>query len=272
MIETCSTGEEGCLEWSAGEDCASHEPPQFCFVSDTGATCVDECVDRCTTIDARGCNLDAVSTCERNDSGCLDWVVEEDCTLLTPVHVCDENEGNPICVLACTDACTPAGATRCAGVFVERCTTNVETGCLAWATDTNCSSLDPPRTCSDATGTPTCVLGCTDACPAVDDLRCNDDLLEICRTGTSGCREWQLQTNCATLEPPQTCDDTGTPACVPLCIDACETADDLRCNEDLLEICRTGTSGCLEWQLQTNCALLEPPQTCDDTVTPMCIE
>lgn len=272
LIQTCVMGSEGCHEWSDGTDCATMEPPQFCVVAETGAECVDECVDRCPAVDDLGCNLDMVSTCQISEYGCLDWEVTEDCTLIEPPMVCDDTGETPTCVLACSDECPAADDTHCVGDVIQACTL-AASGCLEWLTGLDCAALEPAQECDDSSGTASCVTSCVDACPSDGALQCSGDLVEVCGTGSSGCLEWSTQTDCSLEVPPQTCNaSSGTPTCASSCSDSCPSDGDLQCNLDAVEVCGTGSSGCLEWSVQTDCTALVPAQECDDSGTPTCVE
>ncbi|MFW5740664.1 MAG: PPC domain-containing protein, partial [Myxococcota bacterium] len=216
----------------------------------------------CATVGERICSDDAASVlvCKLNSDGCAVWSTERPCG------------DNATCVDAacsCNNECDTAGLDRCSGDVVETCAMDA-VGCLGWQTVTNCA--DSSQQCVLTGNDATCEGGCTDGCPAENDLRCQGDLLQSCDMGTDGCLHWITSQDCGA--DSLVCDDTGaTPACVESCQDTCPSEGDMQCEGDAIETCSMGTDGCLAWETTTNCADNDPPQTCDASGTvPVCAD
>ena len=121
---------------------------------------------------------------------------------------------NPLIVTVtetiCVDRCDTQNALRCTGELLETCALQ-PTGCLDWQQTSDCAATG--LHCNAATGTPQC-LACQDTCPKVADLRCNATAVEQCTVQPSGCADWTVNIDCASM-PGAVCDDTmGAPNCV----------------------------------------------------------
>jgi subtilisin-like proprotein convertase family protein len=140
VIQTCTEGTDGCLDWVDGVNCAA--TAETCDDSSGTAECV--CADECTLAETR-CNMTVIQTCENGTEGCTVWADTTDCGALD---------------LACDDTAEPAvctgGGDSCADVQVitslpfEKSGTDftVDYGDDVLFTDDSC--YDRPGTQADA--------------------------------------------------------------------------------------------------------------------------
>ena len=147
------------------------------------------------------------------------------------------------CTTGCSDACELDNRV-CSGDTLRVCVADTETGCTVWS-DTDCTLTS--ETCQVIETVAQCAA-CEDEC-TLDAEQCNanDDGIEACVLGASGCTEWQ---NAACPQATPLCElQAGEPTCVADCEDAC-TLDVKQCNtaNDGIETCVTGAQGCTEWQ------------------------
>ncbi len=147
------------------------------------------------------------------------------------------------CTSGCSDACELDNRV-CSGDTLRVCVADTETGCNVWS-DTDCTLTS--ETCQVIEQVAQCA-SCEDACTLnAEQCNANDDGIEACVLGASGCTEWQ---NAACPQATPLCElQAGTPTCVADCEDAC-TLDVKQCNlaADGIETCVTGAQGCTEWQ------------------------
>ena len=263
VVQTCSTGTSGCLEWQDTTDCSQNTPAQTCAVSGGVAACSDECSDNCPAENDLQCSGDEIQTCTMGTDGCLDWETTTDCSQNTPAQTCNASSGTPVCSDTCSDNCPTENDLQCSGDEIQTCTMGTN-GCLDWETTTDCSQNTPAQTCSDSGGTPVCSDTCTDNCPAENDVQCSGDEIQTCTVGTNGCLDWETTTDCSQNTPAQTCSDSGgTPVCADTCTDNCPAANDTQCSGDTIETCTLGSNGCLDWVMTTDCSTNTPAQTCN---------
>ncbi|TNE48030.1 MAG: trypsin-like serine protease [Deltaproteobacteria bacterium] len=72
VVEECTTQPKGCLQWQAKQTCTEKE------ICQKGA-CKLKCSDTCTTENETRCQSNKVEACQRQDSGCLDWIESQTC-------------------------------------------------------------------------------------------------------------------------------------------------------------------------------------------------
>jgi hypothetical protein len=151
VVEICSVGDNGCLEWTPETDCS--QASEYCDETGGDATCLPVCIDQCNAAGDTQCDGDIIETCSvrGGEEGCLGWVSGDDCSANN--QYCDASQGDAECV--CDDECTTDGDLQCAenGDAVEVCEMAAN-GCLAWAVDTTCVGED---TCGVVDGTPACI-------------------------------------------------------------------------------------------------------------------
>jgi len=249
---------------SEGKPCLDNGTCLDDLICNAERICVG-CTPNCTQADARRCRTDegATEQCLLNASGCLTWQVQQTCG--ANEH-CELVTGVPSCEPGCTDNCGPNQATRCSGAVVQRCET--DGACLRWTDVQDCS--DDSQACVVVAGSAECGT-CNANCPNVGDLHCNGNLLEICADAGGNCLVWQLQQNC-TLNG-LICEETGTPACVQGCTDACDEASYPACNGTVLETCVLQADGCSDLIPEEDCSLRGMGWTCDPgAVPPACVQ
>jgi hypothetical protein len=110
---------------------------------------------------------------------------------------------------------------------------------------------------------------CDDTCTTADETRCASDIVQTC-VESNGCLLWEDTEDCAASN--QECmEDGGDAFCWAGCQDECDTIGDLQCNGDLIEECTEDATGCLYWEIDTDCSTTN--QTCEVVgTTPECVE
>ena len=212
VVYECVADGDGCLFWEGQLNCSG--AGQSCGELDGEITCIGCANDRCDELGLRSCRRQTIQVCERQDDGCLDWEIVEDCAELEPAHFCSDDGTEVACVEECVDNCDEAGTTRCSGLFVEACVYQ-EYGCLDWEEFSDCAASDSDW-CDDSGDEARCVA-CDHRCPAVDDVRCADSVVSTCQADTHGCRDWEAGLDCSTLDPVQLCqEEAGSASCVEL--------------------------------------------------------
>jgi len=170
------------------------------------------CTDGCTVAGARRCSGTQVETCGDSDGdGCLDWGASEACG---QGLVC----ANGFCALACEDACSTVGATKCDANAVATCGDFDDDGCLEWGQPTACSGTE---SCSNGR----CAEACVSECPALGATRCDGAGVSTCGdTDADPCREWGTVVPCG---EGLTCSNG---ACAATCSDECATSGQAICS------------------------------------------
>ncbi len=154
VVEVCERQDDGCLDWEEERDCSDLDPPRECQEDGGNAECVLGCRDECDSSGDSRCNEGGeVETCERQDDGCLDWVVTDACD--GEFEYCDEDGGGADCE-TCDNECEAADLAQCNEDVVEICTAD-ENGCLAWVEETDCAALEPAQECYTIDGAPICL-------------------------------------------------------------------------------------------------------------------
>jgi len=91
------------------------------------------------------------------------------------------------------------------------------------------------------------------SCEQEGQKQCSSDgtAIEQCTKNEDGCLVWQTIQSCGDDE--QCIETDGTPACT--CVDQCPEEGQKRCNDDntIVQVCQTGSNGCLQWVDETNC-------------------
>ena len=257
IIQTCTTGTDGCLGWVDGTDCA--DTSEVCEESDTGAACATECSDECLPAGGTQCSVTTIQTCTEGTDGCTDWVDGTDCA--DSGQICDVSITGAACAYDCDDTCLPEGGTRCLDDVIQDCTAGTD-GCTDWVDGTDCTTTD--QFCSDVTGTAACVDACEDLCMPVGGTQCSGTVIQTCTVGTDGCTDWVDGTDCSSTS--EACDDSsGTASCVAGCTDECTTSGDTQCSGTTIQFCGLDTDGCMYWFDVIDCTTLG--YTCNDAVT-----
>ena len=96
VVETCSQGSSGCLEWTQTKDCAAEN--KSCDATGGTAKC-GACADQCTW-GQKQCSGNVIQTCLQGTGGCTEWSTTEDCAAIG--QLCQPNAGSPICGGGCT--------------------------------------------------------------------------------------------------------------------------------------------------------------------------
>ena len=194
--------------------------------------CRDACAAGERRCDGAG---SAIERCAEEPAGCLAWV-RQPC----PEGLgCDEGDGQVVC--RCDDACE-VGEIGCAGLELERCVADPETGCARRQREA-CPAERP--FCRDAAAGASCEADCPVPCQP-GDMQCQG------RDTVLRCRQ---QGDCWVLVPEpcadgDVCDEGG---CAPACVDldedgygdACDDGPDCddrndRVNPGAEEVCGDG--------------------------------
>ncbi|MBN2497636.1 MAG: hypothetical protein JXR96_23790 [Deltaproteobacteria bacterium] len=213
-IQMCRRGDDGCLYWIDGVDCAA--TGRRCDPEAEPVECIDPCADSdCERAGASRCAGRLIRTCEADQDGCLHWTDGEDCGLTG--RFCDGTADPVACVDECVSDCDAEYDRRCAGDWVQLCRLG-EDGCLHWQDDQDCSLSR--RTCVEDNGPAECVDICANLC-SLDETRCKRAVIQRCEVDTNGCLDWVDVEDCA--EQGLYCDWSG------VCIDApCQPIPPLR--------------------------------------------
>ena len=157
-----------CRESGAPIDCDAGER------CEQGA-CIDStlpCSDECTTAGESICFGDTTRVCGNFDSDtCLDLGAPVSCGL---GQQCSAGQ----CVSFCTDECSTAGETECAGDGVRTCGDNNNDGCFEWSPVVGCAG---GTFCSSGS----CVDTCVDECANAGQFVCTPD-----GSGVSSCGQY----------------------------------------------------------------------------------
>jgi len=208
VIESCTAGSDGCLDWTGGTDCG--ETGEFCDDAGTDAVCADECADECLPADATQCSGTVVQTCSVGSDGCTDWVDGTDCS--DSGEECSESTGTAACLASCTDECDTEGATQCStSDMVQNCLLESD-GCTYWEDVYDC--ITTGYYCDDASGDAYCIRPCTDECDTLGATQCGGDLIQTCTEDTyDGCDYWVDGTDCSATG--EVCSDgSGSASCM----------------------------------------------------------
>ncbi len=129
VVMTCVTQPNGCLDFSAGTDCAASG--MICQVNDEVASCVISCNDTCAAVGDHRCDGSELEQCTADGNGCLSFTLVEDCAAsartctLTPAPGC-----------ACVNTCSEDA---CVGNVISDCATDAH-GCLHPVTGADCAA------------------------------------------------------------------------------------------------------------------------------------
>ena len=205
VIETCTAGSDGCLDWAPGTDC--DDTGQFCEDS----MCVDECMDECLPAASTQCDGTVIEACTEGSDGCLDWVAGTDCN--DTDEMCGITGGAAACYTDCTDECDTEGATQCDTDMVQYCVAESD-GCSYWEDVYDCTTTG--YYCDDASGDAYCIRPCVDECDTDGAQQCSDmEVIQTCTLNTwDGCNYLVDGTDCTGTG--EVCDvDSGVASCVP---------------------------------------------------------
>jgi len=203
MLRRCAPV-DGCLRYEDDRDCS--DDGLVCRSTAEGAQCAPGCAAGECAPGERRCDADAIEVCDVGPLGCLEWLVELDCTVRD--EVCDDSADMPFCHPRCAAVCEVLGSMRCDATVVQRC--EEVAGCLSWVNLEDCSR--DRRTCGESDGEVQCV--CAGIC--VDgERRCHGTEVDRCILRSDGCWAWQAFFDCHEVTS-WVCDDTGAsqPACV----------------------------------------------------------
>jgi len=237
-VEECNDfDQDGCLEWGNPLDCQGN---MVC----AGGYCATSCVNECTAIGARKCDLNRAVVCgDYNTDGCLEWGDATDCDPQTCT--------NGYCADACADECTAPDARTCDGNGFKVCGDFDEDPCLEWGTVQACG---PGQTCSAGY----CGDTCQDECTVANARRCNETLAVVTCGNHDGdpCLEWGS---------PVPCDEGLVCAngfCENRCQNECTVVQARKCDESgrVVRCDDYNHDGCLEWGTGIAC---DPPLVCD---------
>ncbi len=226
-VHTCQTQANGCLGWSAPQNCPSG---QTCASGQCG--CASTCPKGATQCNQDGSGFE---TCQTQADGCLGWSTAQACP---GGQTCSSGR----CASTCTDACA-ANATQCSSDAsgVETCAQQ-SNGCLGWSAAVAC---DSGKTCSGGQ----CKTTCTNVCTK-DATRCAPDGAEIqtCNLQANGCTDWSAAVACPA---GQTCSNGQ---CATTCTNVC-TQNGTRCAPDGsgIQTCSVQANGCTDWSASVAC-------------------
>lgn len=205
------------------------------------------CKNQCKVAGESRCWEDTVQTCNWVDDWCLAWIDMEDCA--ADDSSCLDDEHGVRCIREC-DECTEPGESRCQTNTIQVCTQD-ENKCLVWASVVNCSYYD--EQCEVVDSVPRCTATCEDECDSLGSKRCSGAVVETCLEAGSGCLEWRATEVC---EDGEVCEQGQLfTQCVPACSDACPQRGETRCEQNTVVVCAMQESGCLDWELDQDCAL-----------------
>ncbi|MBQ1265963.1 MAG: hypothetical protein IIY06_04250, partial [Proteobacteria bacterium] len=196
-------------------------------VCDTATwTCVDQ-KPACTE-GATQCSGTIIQTCTNGA-----WVNGTDCN--TTNQICDSTANPVVCKDQEPGKVCEEGVKQCDGEVLQVCRDN------AWATDTDCATLDNKECKADGNGSFACVDKTPVACTTEGEKQCASNVLQVCEDGN-----WKDDTNCANnTDGKIVCgDDNGTAACVAPAGCDDKAHGDIRCKADSeadREICDNGT-------------------------------
>lgn len=246
-VEACLENDEGCLLWEDQGGCGDR---QQC--GDGVCACQDDC-----EAEESRCDGELLIVCSRDDDGCLFEENLSDCSSMD--QSCEIIDSEAMCIGCETDLCDEAGLFQCAGNVVQTCVVDAE-GCLDWEDTTDCAALDPPQRCSDEDDA-TCVEGCTDSCDVDGETQCAGMVVETCTDANAdGCLAWELETDCT--DSGGYCGDIGDGAVCLSCDDRCPEEGASQCVGSFVDSCIADSNGCLRWEAETDCAVLDPVQVC----------
>lgn len=253
-VEECGQNSDGCLLWNDEDLCDDFE---VCSDASGEPECV--CDNGCDAEGDTQCADDVVQVCAVDRDGCFYWDDEEDCSETS--MTCEVLDGAALCS-GCSNECETEDDSQCEGEVIQTCEVGAD-GCLEWVDGTDCASLVPVQFCDDTDDAALCTNECVDRCLAADDTQCDGEIIETCEVIASGCLDWVAGTDCSTLEPPTTCDDTGGSAsCIGTCEDQCPVAEEQRCVAGVIESCAEAADGCLDWVAGDDCSAMDPPAIC----------
>ncbi len=248
VIETCSVGSDGCLDWAPGTDCG--DTGQFCDDTGTDATCVDECMDECLPVDATQCSGTVIETCAVGSDGCTDWVAGTDCS--DTGEACEDGSGTAACYTPCTSDCDTELDSQCTTAdWVQMCLFD-EDGCLYWTDVVDCTA--PGYYCDDSTGEALCISPCEDECDTEGVTACESDMIQTCTLNVfDDCLYWIGGTDCTGTGDICTIDDTSGDAVCIAPIPVLLLGDDLDTSEwDAFRTALTATGLTFdEWDLDS---------------------
>ncbi len=300
VIETCSVGASGCLEWAVGADCAAVSG-QVCEESGGTAACI-VCESDCATEGESRCGRDdyirsstpalaipdgggSATTC----GGATIYVADEITTSgsnpindvnvsidISHSYVSDldiflkfvDDTGTSRCVELSTDN-GGSGNDFIDTVFDDEAATAITSGSAPFTGD-----FRPEGTLSTFDGLSmngTWTLYVNDDV-GMDAGILNDWSLRIANAGAvietctllpSNCRAWVSGTDCAASG--DFCEDSSGSASCVACLDACPVGGDTHCSGEVIETCGAGGLGCLEWAVSSDCPAINLGDVCDDS-------
>ncbi|MBQ9396396.1 MAG: metallophosphoesterase [Proteobacteria bacterium] len=192
------------------------------------------CEDACKEGEIQ-CDQNIVMACERLETGCLKWTVDEICAAGT--H-CDDSTHK--CEDGCLEICDGATQDKCNAQGLLKCVTD-EAGCAVWEVAGSCPE---GMTCDP--GTSKCADACAKSCSA--DVRCTDAGVESCSVDENGCAVWTLTEKC---QKKQFC-DTETFKCMDGCKNECAEGEK-KCVGNGLAECKASEDGCFRWDAPVAC-------------------
>lgn len=205
---------------------------------DEPLSCTDNCEDGSVQ-----CDKNAVMQCQRNEKGCLDWAVIEECG--TGSH-CDDSTLS--CEGGCDEICPSEAEERCNESGLLKCTSD-SAGCAVW---------EPAGKCPEGTACniekALCVPECAETCDPASPVQCTSEGIDNCESDSDGCAVHHV-------EPCETgtfCDPNEF-KCVP-CAEVCDPNIPKRCSSKGVETCSNDASGCAVWTLSMSCG---ENQSCD---------
>jgi len=236
---------DGCLEWGGHTNCPAGYRCE-------NAQCVEDCSDDCDTPGLQVCDGAGYKVCGQHDGdACLDW------SAIVPCGAGETCSGGS-CSATCSHECA-AGQRECFGSGWRECgEANDGDACRDWLAVHPCAAWEacPPAS-------PSCVVTCSDECPAQGAVGCTPDLAGtrtcLANVDADPCLEWGGATACAS---GRVCDPASA-ICVLACAQECGPEGSRRCTGDGLgyETCAANVDAdeCLEWGFPTSCPA---PQTC----------
>lgn len=250
-FQECKTDQaKGCTYWGQLESCPQG---QYCAQGACAASpssCPQVCqagAKRCAGVSVQVCEADPVTRCLR-------WSQVQQCPSNQSCQkgACQAGPGN--CPLACS-----AGAARCVGDKIQRCTTDAK-GCLVWSAEETCPNNQScsNNECQGSQG------GCKDLC-ASGAKRCVGVAVQSCERAGNGCLEWSTPIPCPTGQGCQAgaCQSGGSS-----CQDQCREGD-TRCQGVEIQSCQR-QGQCTTWVRSRQCGANQSCKSESNGVTCAC--
>ncbi|MBR4986774.1 MAG: metallophosphoesterase, partial [Proteobacteria bacterium] len=235
-VWTCRKNLEGCLAWSEDDVCSDEthcDASSYTCVSNDPGQCTDQCTEN-----AQKCESNAVWTCQKNGSGCTEWIETLACQSGTN---CDASSYT--CKAGCNEICETNNKKRCSGDRLEQCETD-ENGCASWSLLEECEgACDAQKLACPAEQ---CVSECTigeKACSGTSGYKTCVD------SNSDGCGEWSAVQACGSGKECK----SNPVECVAACTSECKSGAE-QVLATSYRVCEDSNGhGCYKWKDKVTC-------------------